>query len=88
MLALPLLTAGVLSITSMARAEIPVPLHQPSAPAVKTAAGEGKARFDWLAKRKTVGGSVQHVVQKVSLGNGGWICSPAGFKQKSRCFKR
>lgn len=60
----------------------------------------GAAAFDWLAKKRVarsgvVNGSVlvssdgQRIVQrKRFFGKGSWICSPAGFGKKSRCFAR
>lgn len=60
----------------------------------------GAAAFDWLAKKRIsrtglvqsavlVSAEGQSVVQrKRYFGNGSWICSPAGFGKKSRCFAR
>ena len=49
------------------------------------------AGFDWLAKRTP---SAQIRIYRAStedrlprqIGRGSWICSPAGFGKKSRCF--
>ena len=56
---------------------------------VKTAAGKGAARFDWLAtaRSKTVHPPTRSA-QARSLGNGSYVCSPAGFGSRSRCYKR
>ncbi len=80
-------TAGTLSLAPAAKAEMPVSPRKPAA-AAKSAAGTGATRFDWLARRNTGGETPGRIVQKAALGNGSWICSPAGFNRKSRCFKR
>jgi len=45
--------------------------------------------FDWLAKRRPAEAQVQLASAGRALprqiGRGSWICSPAGFGQKSRC---
>jgi hypothetical protein len=45
--------------------------------------------FDWLAKRRPAAAEVQLASAGRGLprqiGRGSWICSPAGFGQKSRC---
>ena len=60
----------------------------------------GAAAFDWLAKKRvSKAGQVQSAVlvsaegqtvvqRKRFFGKGSWICSPAGFGKKSRCFAR
>ncbi|MDV7270011.1 hypothetical protein RYZ20_03755 [Thioclava sp. A2] len=57
--------------------------------AAKSYAGKGSARFDW---RKGQGAQPQVSLSvtkvKAPLGNGSWICSPAGFGSKSKCYKR
>lgn len=53
---------------------------------VKTAAGHGSARFDWL--RPTAPVTVQRVAYVAPPGNGSWICSPSGFGSKSKCYRR
>jgi hypothetical protein len=48
------------------------------------------AVHDWFAKRKSTV-TAQPVSQKIApraLGNGSYICSPAGFGRKSSCEKR
>ncbi len=58
-----------------------------AAPVVKTsAAGQGSAHYDWL---RPVSGTAPTKVAAVSpVGSGKWICSPAGFGSKSKCFRR
>lgn len=57
--------------------------------AAKSAAGKGEARFDWLAKRAAKpAGSAPLRTAAVPVGKGSWVCSPAGFGTKSRCYKR
>lgn len=58
--------------------------------AAKSVAGKGEARFDWLAKRSTKAKSdTQPVLASATpVGHGSWVCSPAGFGTKSRCYKR
>ncbi len=58
------------------------------------------APFDWLAKKRlTRSATVQDAVlvstdgqavvkRQRFFGKGSWICSPAGFGKKSRCFAR
>jgi hypothetical protein len=58
------------------------------------------APFDWLAKKRVSRtGAVQEavlvstdgqavVMRQRFFGKGSWICSPAGFGKKSRCFAR
>jgi hypothetical protein len=58
--------------------------------AMTSKAGVVRARaggFDWLAKRRPAGAQVQlaSAVLPREIGRGSWICSPAGFGQKSRC---
>lgn len=55
---------------------------------VKTAAGKGTARFDWLAHRNPNPQPATRAVVSRSLGNGSWVCSPAGFGRKARCSQR
>ncbi len=46
------------------------------------------AKFDWLAKRgssaKVTLASAERTPSQI--GRGSWICSPAGFGKKSRCY--
>jgi hypothetical protein len=46
------------------------------------------ANHDWLAKRKPIASVTLVAVQQVQvqIGKGSWICSPAGFGKKSRCY--
>jgi len=54
-----------------------------------TIAGQGPARFDWLASQKiTDRVRVVKASSTPSLGNGTWICSAAGFGKQSRCYRR
>jgi len=53
---------------------------------VKTAAGHGSARFDWL--RRTTPVVAERVAYVAPPGNGSWICSPSGFGSKSKCYRR
>lgn len=55
--------------------------------AVKTAAGQGAARFDWLDTSGKPATPLR-VAQSGAPGNGSWICSPSGFGSKSRCYRR
>ena len=77
-----------LMLGSAAKAEMPVSPRKPASAAAKSAAGSGEVRFDWLARRDTGKPAPERVARKVALGNGSWVCSPAGFNRKSRCFKR
>jgi len=54
--------------------------------AVKSAAGTGETRFDWLNPGK--GAGRLQVAAANPPGNGSWICSPSGFGSKSRCYHR
>jgi hypothetical protein len=61
----------------------------PTRIAVKTVAGKGSARFDWLASTRRQDATRPTVSAKAkSLGNGSYVCSPAGFGSRSRCYKR
>jgi len=54
-----------------------------------TVAGQGSARFDWLARQKiTDRARVIKASSTPSLGNGTWICSAAGFGKQSKCYRR
>ncbi|WP_226548819.1 hypothetical protein [Celeribacter naphthalenivorans] len=55
---------------------------------VKSAAGVGAARFDWLAKSASSEAAPVRVARTQMLGSGSWVCSPAGFNRKSRCVSR
>jgi hypothetical protein len=45
-------------------------------------------KFDWLAKRGPTKSVMLVSAEPTSrqLGKGSWICSPAGFGKKSRCY--
>ncbi|WP_156506763.1 hypothetical protein [Rhodobacter xanthinilyticus] len=53
---------------------------------MKTAAGQGEARFDWL--RPGTAPAPTRIAQISAPGTGQWICSPSGFGSKSRCSRR
>jgi len=54
-----------------------------------TSAGNGSARFDWLAGKRRAAAAPKIVpVSARGHGNGAWICSPAGFGQHAKCFRR
>ena len=65
--------------------------------ACATAAGatEGKAKLQPAAKAASAASlnllsaprKGQPVVRVRAMGNGSWICSPAGFGQRSRCYQ-
>lgn len=79
------LAAAVIGMAPSAQAEAVSP-KQPASKIVKTHAGKGSARFDWMAKQ---GLNKQSRIQRVVLhGRGSWICSPAGFGKKSSCYSR
>lgn len=93
---LSVLLVGVVPVCGMAQSA-------GAAPGTRAAAVvhiPGAAAFDWLAKKRVartgiVEGSIlvssdgQPIVQrKRFFGKGSWICSPAGFGKKSRCFAR
>ncbi|NVK45602.1 MAG: hypothetical protein HWE33_04785 [Rhodobacteraceae bacterium] len=88
----------VLVSISMASALVSVSgLHAETAPeaapvaapkSVKSAAGVGAARFDWLAKPASPDVTPVRVARTQMLGSGSWVCSPAGFNRKSRCVSR
>lgn len=58
-------------------------------------AGHGSASFDWRAKRG-VNGETMVLLARYKprlrvlnpLGRGSYVCSPAGFGHKSRCYQR
>ena len=54
---------------------------------VKTVAGQGAARFDWLDTSGKPATPLR-VAQSGVPGNGSWICSPSGFGSQSRCYRR
>lgn len=58
----------------------------------KSAAGNGRAYHDWLASRSVEAGDDgprgQPEIAREAPGRGSWICSAAGFGQKSRCHVR
>ncbi|MCB1398630.1 MAG: hypothetical protein KDJ82_00890 [Rhodobacteraceae bacterium] len=56
-------------------------------------AGKGTATFDWLAKRGKLSNAAATTPAKPkaptrTLGKGRYVCSPAGFGRKSRCYSR
>ncbi|MYM55938.1 hypothetical protein [Thalassovita mangrovi] len=80
------LAAAIIGLAPAAQAEMAVSPKQPASKIVKTHAGKGAARFDWMAKQ---GLNKQTRIQRVVLhGRGSWICSPAGFGKKSSCYSR
>ena len=56
----------------------------------KSVAGKGAARFDGRKGGATLTQAelATPVTRTASLGRGAWICSPAGFGSKSKCFQR
>lgn len=84
---LALIASGQLAFASVASAESVTP-RTPSATTAKSVSGSGSTRFDWLAKRNSAKTKAPRISRRALLGNGSWICSPAGFNRKSRCFKR
>ncbi len=87
--ALGLVAASMILSTNAARAEGAVAPQQASVSLSKSVAGMGEARFDWLENRGAKSGTRSgRTLRHATLGNGRWICSPAGFNRKSRCFKR
>lgn len=83
-----LFASAPLAFGTVAKAEMAVAPLKTEASAAKSVAGNGSTRFDWLAKRDTIKTNAPRVSRRAMLGNGSWICSPAGFNRKSRCFKR
>lgn len=80
------LAAAIIGLAPAAQAEMAVTPKKPASTIVKTHAGKGSAHFDWMAKQ---GLNKQSRIQRVVLhGRGTWICSPAGFGKKSRCYSR
>lgn len=75
----------VIGLGTMAGAETSDEILSPAA-VVKTAAGQGEARFDWLNPGKDP--APTRVVQSIAPGTGSWICSPSGFGSKSSCTRR
>lgn len=47
-----------------------------------------RVKFDWLAQRgnRNAVTLVSEVRPPQQIGSGSWICSPAGFGKKSRCY--
>lgn len=50
---------------------------------VRTSVGRANT-FNWLQKTNRAGTQPIRIVRQ--LGNGSYICSPAGFGRKSRCY--
>jgi hypothetical protein len=85
-----LVAATLSTLAPAARAEqVGVIALSPVRLAAKSVAGKGEARFDWLAKR-AVKPSEDAPLRTAAapVGKGSWVCSPAGFGTKSRCYKR
>ena len=82
-----LISCTLVISTAPAMAEGPSDDTRAAASKVKTHAGKGAARFDWLAAR-TAPAEERLVIAARAPGSGSWICSPAGFGSKSRCYKR
>ncbi|PTQ71985.1 hypothetical protein [Celeribacter persicus] len=67
----------------------PVSASQTETGAQKTTVGgRGDTRFDWLARGKDVADASSTVSATAPQGSGSWICSPAGFGNHSRCYRR
>jgi hypothetical protein len=93
-LAATLSLAAPVPAAAEARAEpIRIMLTVPKVAVLKTGAPKAAraraAGFDWLAKRRPMAAEVHLASAGRALprqiGRGSWICSPAGFGQKSRC---
>ncbi|KEO58610.1 hypothetical protein DT23_16265 [Thioclava indica] len=82
------MSIALIAAPSVAQQSAVMTLNPPRI-AVKTVAGKGAARFDWLASaRRTKTQAPTQTAQARSLGNGSYVCSPAGFGSRSRCYKR
>lgn len=68
----------------------PVAASQTEAGSQKTTvAGSGSTRFDWLAGGQAVADASGTTISRVAAqGSGSWVCSPAGFGKRSRCYRR
>lgn len=87
----PTMAAAVAVVMSLAPLSasadvVPIAVAAGTRAAVKTHAGTGSARFDWLKGRNPA--PVVQVAASNAPGTGSWICSPAGFGSKSKCYKR
>lgn len=86
------LVCGIVALVASGIAATPSQASQTGAArnsAKVTVAGIGSARFDWLAggqrQKKTLQGKQ---LTRAPVGNGQWICSPAGFGKQASCFRR
>ncbi len=80
------MAAGMIGLAPAAQADMAVTPKQPVAQIVKSSAGKGAARFDWMAKAGM--NKSKRVGRIVLYGRGSWVCSPAGFGKKSSCYSR
>ena len=84
-----LAAAGSLTVPGLAWAQaalVETPqIQRPIAPAARARING----FDWMAKKTAVipaRFSLDPVPVRAQIGNGSYICSPAGFGHKSRCY--
>ena len=79
------LTAAALVITAVSVGEAPADTGTQSSGNVETTASTRapSAGINLLSEPRTG----QPAVRVRSMGSGSWICSPAGFGQRSRCYR-
>ncbi|MBS0572274.1 MAG: hypothetical protein JSS08_03315 [Proteobacteria bacterium] len=90
------LAAALLSLALVPAAALAGPASPRAGAVVRLPGG---VVFNWLAPKKVRSGQIQNpeltsaqdaapAVQSRYFGHGSYICSPAGFGMKSRCFAR
>ena len=82
----PAATIFLVMGANMANAEAAPHVARSAKIMIKSEAGQGAARFDWLKVKGPA--KTQRIASSIPHGNGSWICSPAGFGRKSRCHRR
>lgn len=85
---------GAVAVAVLVSAQaVPVQAHDETAQSqvVRVKATQG---FSWFSNGRTAAeaqrarGNLTRIQYGRFLGHGSWICSPAGFGKKSRCFAR
>jgi hypothetical protein len=78
--------AALIGLPAIARAQGPQAeaAQQPPPPAVVHASRTASNGFDWMAQ--TNRGATTRVTLVRAIGRGSYICAPAGFGRKSRCY--
>lgn len=89
-LGMALIVAALVATTPATPAQADATMLEPFKVSLRLAKPQASRAggFDWLAKRQPVARvtQVSVVASAAQIGTGAWICSPAGFGKRSRCY--